>query len=93
MLGGKSSGSTPDCSVRCCRQLCVSRQPPLPQIDIIGAMMIVWWVRGKISGLFCAILCATIVHSAMHIRAGSVSVFKSVGFRFFGRFLKSVSVF
>jgi len=28
--------------------------------------MIVWWVRGKISGLFCAVLCATIVHSAMH---------------------------
>jgi len=32
-------------------------------------MVIVWRVRGKIirsSGLFCAILCATIVHSAMH---------------------------
>jgi len=28
--------------------------------------MIVWRVRGKKSGLFCAILCATIVHSAMH---------------------------
>jgi len=39
---------------------------PFPQIDIIGAMVIVWRVRGKLSGLFCAILCATIVHSAMH---------------------------
>ena len=40
--------------------------PPFPQIDIIGAMMIVWRVRGKLSGLFCAILCATIVHSELH---------------------------
>jgi len=39
---------------------------PLPQMDIIGAMMIIWRVRGKLSGLFCAIVCATIVHSAMH---------------------------
>ena len=39
---------------------------PFPQIDIIGAMVIVWRVRGEISRLFCAILCATIVHSAMH---------------------------
>jgi len=39
---------------------------PFPQIDIIGAMLIVWRVRGKLSGLFCAILCAAIVHSAMH---------------------------
>ena len=39
---------------------------PFPQIDIIGAVVIVWRVRGKLSGLFCAILCATIVHSAMH---------------------------
>ena len=35
---------------------------PIPQIDIIGAVVIVWRVRG----LFCAVLCATIVHSAMH---------------------------
>ena len=39
--------------------------PPFPQVDIIGAMVIVWRARGKISGLFCAILCATIVHSAV----------------------------
>jgi len=39
----------------------------LPQIDIIGAMVIVWRVRGKLSGLFCVVLCATIVHSEMHI--------------------------
>jgi len=35
----------------------------LPQIDIIGAMMIVWRVRGKIIRY---VLCTTIVHSAMH---------------------------
>ena len=40
----------------------VSATLPFPQIDIIGAMVIVWNVRG----LFCAILCVTIVHSAMH---------------------------
>jgi len=28
--------------------------------------VIVWRVRGKLSGLFCAVLCATVVHSAMH---------------------------
>jgi len=44
----------------------LSHDTPFPQIDIIGAMVIVWRVRGKLSGLFCAILCATIVHSAMH---------------------------
>jgi len=36
---------------------------PFPEIDIIGAMAIVWRVRGKI----CAVLCATIVHSAIQI--------------------------
>ena len=40
--------------------------PPFPQIDIIGAMVIVWRARGKISSLFCALLCATIVHSELH---------------------------
>jgi len=28
--------------------------------------VIVWRVEGKLSGLYCAILCATIVHSAMN---------------------------
>jgi len=41
-------------------------EPPFPQIDIIGIVVIVWRARGKLSGLFCAILCATIVHSVMH---------------------------
>jgi len=41
-------------------------QAPFPQVDIIGAMVIVRREEGKLSGLFCAILCATIVHSAMH---------------------------
>jgi len=40
--------------------------PPVPQIDIIGAMVIVWRVRGKIISLFCAILCERVVHSAVH---------------------------
>jgi len=44
----------------------VSSIPPFPQIDIIGAVVIVWREEGKLSGLFCAILCAIIVHSAMH---------------------------
>jgi len=51
-------------------RLCVDNSgicpPPFPQIDIIGAMVIVCRVRGKLSGLFFAILCTTVVHSAMH---------------------------
>jgi len=31
-------------------------------------MVIVWRARGKLAGLFCAVLCATIVHSAMRTR-------------------------
>ena len=45
-----------------------------PQIDIIGAVVIVWRVRGKLSGLFSAILCATIVHSAMHTHMNRLTV-------------------
>ena len=48
--------------------------PPFPQIDIIRAVVIVWRVRGKLSGLFCAILCATIVHSAMHTHMNRLTV-------------------
>jgi len=47
---------------------------PFPQIDIIRAVVIVWRVRGKLSGLFCAILCATIVHSAMHTHMNRLTV-------------------
>ena len=39
--------------------------PTFPQIDVIGAMAIVRQ-EGKLSGLFCAVLCATIVHSELH---------------------------
>ena len=40
---------------------------PLPQIDIIGATMIFWRVRGKIiRPVPCNIVCNIIVHSAMH---------------------------
>jgi len=38
---------------------------PFPQIYIIGEMMI-GGQEGKLSGLFCAVLCATIVHSELH---------------------------
>jgi len=47
---------------------------PFPQIDIIQAVVIVWRVRGKLSGLFCAILCAAIVHSAMHTHMNRLTV-------------------
>ena len=37
--------------------------PPFPQIDIIGAMMIVWRVRGKIIGsVLCSIVCNNCAH-------------------------------
>jgi len=47
--------------------------PPFPQIDIIGTVVIVWRARGKLSGLFCAVLCATIVHSELHTHMNIVS--------------------
>jgi len=34
---------------------------PFSQMDIVETMMVVWWgegVSGKLSGLFCALLCA-----------------------------------
>ena len=38
--------------------LCVSLHPLFPQIDIIGAMVIVWRVRGKIiRSVLCSIVC------------------------------------
>jgi len=42
--------------------------PPFPQIDIIGAVVIVWRVGGKIvRSVLCNIVCNnSIVHSAMH---------------------------
>jgi len=39
---------------------------PVPQMDIIRAMVIVWRVRGKIIRSVLCILCATTVHSAVH---------------------------
>ena len=54
--------------------LVLPKQPPFPQIDIIGAVVIVWSEGGKLSGLFCAILCATIVHSAMHTHMNRLTV-------------------
>jgi len=41
--------------------ICVARPLHL-QLDIIRAVMIVWRIRGKLSELFCAVLCT-------HIRA------------------------
>jgi len=39
-----------------------------PPSLIIGAVVIVWMAsqEGKLSGLFCAVLCATSVHSELH---------------------------
>jgi len=45
------------------RHCIASCSTPFPQIDIIGAMVIVWRVRGKI---IRSVLCSTIMHSAMH---------------------------
>ena len=46
----------------------IAAQPsPFLQIDVIEAMVIVRRARRKLSGLFCAVLCAIIVHSAVHI--------------------------
>ena len=47
-------------------QLIDQERPPFPQIDIIGAVMIVWRVRGKLSGLFYAVVCAAIMHTHMN---------------------------
>ena len=38
-----------------------------PPVDSIWAMMSVWRIRGKISELFCAVLCTAVVHSDIHI--------------------------
>jgi len=35
---------------------------PFPQKNIIGAMVIVWRVRGKIIRSLYAVLCTTVVH-------------------------------
>ena len=55
------------CSLFHCLSSCLSTTPPpFPQIDNIGAMMIVWRVRGKIiRSVLCNIVCNN-VHSAMH---------------------------
>jgi len=60
-------------------------------MDIIGAMMIVWRVRGKIV-LFCAVLCATIVHSAMHTHMNRSDSCLLVRFSFFVVVCYSLSV-
>jgi len=39
----------------------------LPQIDIIGAMMIVWRVRGKIiRSVLCSIMCSSCAQCNAH---------------------------
>jgi len=35
--------------------------------------MIVWKLRGKLSELFCAVLCTTVVHNDTHITYGQFS--------------------
>ena len=54
------------CSLFHCLSVSLLTTPPFPQIDNIGAMMIVWRVRGKIiRSVLCNIVCNN-VHSAMH---------------------------
>jgi len=50
--------------MQCCLQFTLSEicdrhiMPPFPQIDIIGAVVIVWRVRGKIiRSVLCNIVC------------------------------------
>jgi len=50
----------------CLNVVLLHRFSPIPQMDIIRAMMIVWRVRGKIIRSGLCILCATTVHSAVH---------------------------
>ena len=40
--------------------------PSFPQIHRISAVAVVGWEEGRLSALFYAVLCATIVHSTMH---------------------------
>ena len=45
----------------------MTRPPPFPQIDIIGAMVIVWRVRGKIIRyVLCNIVCNNCVQCNAH---------------------------
>jgi len=42
-------------------------EPPFPQIDIIGAMMIVWRARGEIiRSVLCSIVCSNCTQWAAH---------------------------
>jgi len=48
--------------------LVVKPPPPFPQIDIIGAMMIVWRVRGKIiRSVLCNIVCNNCAQCHAHL--------------------------
>jgi len=45
---------------------------PSHPIDIISAMMIVWRIRRKLSELFHAVLCTTVVHNDTHTHVSAV---------------------
>jgi len=35
-------------------------------VRVIRAMMVVWRIRGKLSELFCAVFCTSVVHNDTH---------------------------
>ena len=41
---------------------------PSPPVNIVWAVMILWRISGKLSELFCAELCMTVVHNDTHTR-------------------------
>jgi len=57
---------------------------PFLQIVIIGVIVIVWRVVGKLSGLYCAVLCVTIVHSVMHTHLNKPNSCLLLRFSFLG---------
>jgi len=61
-----------NCSLTVCQWLRLtvdgwSRCPPLPQIDVVGPMLIVWSVRGKIiRSVLCNIVCNSCAQCNAH---------------------------
>ena len=64
--------------------------PSFPPVDNIWAMTIVWRIRGRLSKLFCAVLCTTVVHNDTHTYQQFSKLTTDLGFfrfRFFRVFL------
>jgi len=55
--------------------------PPFPQIDIIGAMMIVWRVRGKIiRSVLCSIVCSSCAQCSAHMNRANTACWLDLAF-------------